>query len=105
LNKKAQYALYDSSYNVTRSVCAKSPGNLRHGRSSAIMADVKQAIKITVKKYLEYYAPLVELANDNGLIGQVLRRYQDFLPAADKMGGAKRRLPKEASRPESSASS
>lgn len=46
------------------------------------MATVKKSGKNTVGKY---FAPsLVELAEDSGLIGQVLRRYQDFLSAADK---------------------
>jgi hypothetical protein len=42
---------------------------------------MKNTAKFMVK---EYFAPLVELANDNGLIGQILRRYQELLPAADK---------------------
>jgi len=32
----------------------------------------------------QYFASVVELAKDNGLIGQVLRPYQDLLRAADK---------------------
>lgn len=49
---------------------------LPRNNSSAILTTVNQA--------QQYFASLVELAEDKGLIGQVLRPYQEFLRAADK---------------------
>jgi len=63
----------------TTLLCAKplrESSNLRHWRLSAIMT--------TMNQVQQYFSCLVELSRDTGLIGQVLRKYQDLLPAADK---------------------